>query len=500
MAAIGAVLLGSLIYIVCGWWKLQQARQELDRNNKCLPPRGVYPNLEPFIALDMVLSVLSAARQKKLLEWFNSNFQAYGPTFIVSTVPRYVIHTTEAENIKTAFSLKFSDWSARPGRQSFKHLMSGSTFMSDGAAWSHSRGILRPTFAKDRITDLDLFETHFQKLLQLIPEDGSTFDLGALFQRYSFDVSSEFLFGESLDSLGDQTEAKAQLAHDIELVIADAADRFRKSLLYRWLKRPGVDQAIRNVLSETDRYARMALERASQEKDRDDKSVEGAQYSFLDEMARQTQDVKKMSEEATSLMFAGKDTTAGLLGSMWYLLARHPEAWTKLLAEVDQLEGIPPTYEWIKNAKYLRYCEHETLRLYPVIPIAPPRVANKDTILPLGGGKDGKSPISVPKGSVLLVHIYSANRRKDVYGADAEEFKPERWEDLRLGWAYTPFGGGPRICIGQQFAITEAYYLTVRLMQHFRRIECRDSNPFAENLAGVTLNPDGGVQVGLYHE
>jgi len=173
-------------------------------------------------------------------------------------------------------------------------------------------------------------------------------------------VSSEFLFGESLDSLGSPTDAKAQLAHDIELTIQDAADRFRKSLLYRWLRRPGVDQAVSNVLSSTTRYAQEALDRAAEDqKHAQGEHEESRPYSFLDEMARQTQDIERMSHEATSLMFAGKDTTSGLLGSMWYLFARHPEVWDKLLTEVDQLEGAPPTYEWVKNAKYLRYCEHE---------------------------------------------------------------------------------------------------------------------------------------------
>jgi cytochrome P450 len=360
VVAIGTLLVGSFVYVAFGWWKLRQSRQELERINKCLPPRGVYRNLEPFIAFDMILSLLSAARKKKMLEWFDGNFQTYGPTFVVRTIPKYAVHTIEADNIKTAYSLRFEDWSVRPARQSFKHLMDGSTFMSDGAAWSHSRGILRPMFVKDRITDLDLYEAHFQKLLKLIPEDGSTFDLGALFHRYAFDVSSEFLFGESLDSLGNQTNEKAQLAHDIELTIQDAADRFRKSLLYRWLKRPGVDQAVNNVLSSTTRYAQKALERAVEDQKREEGADEkNSSYSFLDEMARQTQDLERMSHEATSLMFSGKDTTAGLLGSMWYLFARHPEVWIKLLAEVDQLEGAPPTYEWVKNAKYLRYCEHE---------------------------------------------------------------------------------------------------------------------------------------------
>ncbi|KAI5247001.1 cytochrome P450 52A1 [Aureobasidium subglaciale] len=500
--AIGTLLVGGLAYAALGWWKLRQSRSEFMRNNGCLPPRSVYPNLEPFIALDMILSVLSAARKKALLGWFHDQYKTYGPTFVVSTVPSFAVHTTEAENLKAAFSQNFDDWSASGGRRSFKHLMGRATFMLDGAEWSHSRSILRPMFAKDRVADLELLEAHFQKLLKLIPEAGATVDIGEIFHRYAFDVSSEFLFGESLGSLGDQTDTKAQLAHDIELTIQDAADRFRWSLLYRWLKRPGVDQAIRNVRSTTNKYAQAALDRASEDRAHTGEAEkEAARYSFLDEMARQTQDLDKMRDEATSLMFAGKDTTAGLLGSMWYLLARHPEAWQKLLAEVDQLEGAPPSYAWVKSAKYLRYCEHEAsgaMRLYPVTPILPPRVANKDTVLPLGGGKDGKSPLFVPKGSALVVNIHSANRRKDVFGSDVEEFRPERWAELRPGWAYTPFGGGPRICVGQQFAITEVYYLTVRLMQHFRRIECRDWTPFTENMAGVILSPDGGVKVGLY--
>ncbi|THX96172.1 cytochrome P450 52A1 [Aureobasidium pullulans] len=484
--AISTLLVGSLIYASFGRWKLRQSRQEFKRINKCLPPRSLYPIREPFIGLNMILSVLGAARKKLLLHWFFQQYQTYGPTFVVRTIEGHAVHTTEAENLKTAFSQNFDDWSAGGGRQSFKHLLGRATFMTDGAEWSHSRGILRPMFAKDRIIDLDLFEKHFQKFLKLIPEDGATVDLDKLFHRYAFDVSSEFLFGESIGSLGEQTEAKAQLGHDIELTIQDAADRFRYSLLYRLLKRKGVDEAIRNVHDATNKYVQETLERAAEaEKSFTATDDKESGYSFLDEMARQTQDPKKMREEATSLMFAGKDTTAGLLGSMWFLLARNPAAWQKLVAEIDQLEGVPPSYQWIKNAKYLRYCEHE------VTPILPPRISNKDTVLPVGGGEDGKSPLFVPKGAALVVNIYCANRRKDVFGDDVEDFRPERWEDLRPGWIVD-------LPAAEQFAITEVYYLTVRLIQHFRRIECRDPNSFVENLAGVILSSDNGVKVGLY--
>lgn len=91
------------------------------------------------------------------------------------------------------------------------------------------------------------------------------------------------------------------------------------------------------------------------------------------------------------------------------------------------------------------------------------------------------------------------HRRTDVYGADAEEFRPERWapeEGLRPGWAYLPFNGGPRICVGQQFALTEASYTTVRLLQEFKRIETRDPEVWCEQLS-LTMASGNGVKVSM---
>lgn len=94
------------------------------------------------------------------------------------------------------------------------------------------------------------------------------------------------------------------------------------------------------------------------------------------------------------------------------------------------------------------------LRLYPPIPINV-RFAQSATWLPRGGGSDGRSPVLVRRGMGVGFVAYYMHRRKDLYGEDAMEFRPERWEDSKLadiGWAYLPFHGGPRLCLGSKLS------------------------------------------------
>lgn len=93
------------------------------------------------------------------------------------------------------------------------------------------------------------------------------------------------------------------------------------------------------------------------------------------------------------------------------------------------------------------------LRLYPPVAINARRALHATT-LPYGGGPDGNSPISIRKGERVAYSTFSLHRRTEVYGPDAQEFRPERWgeEVLRkVGWSWLPFNGGPRICIGRKF-------------------------------------------------
>jgi cytochrome P450 len=109
------------------------------------------------------------------------------------------------------------------------------------------------------------------------------------------------------------------------------------------------------------------------------------------------------------------------------------------------------------------------LRLYPPVPLNN-REAARTTILPTGGGPDGTNPILVRKGELVVFSQYVNSRRRNIYGADADEFRPERWETGELadiGWGYFPFNGGPRQCLGEDFALMQISYTIVRLFQEF---------------------------------
>lgn len=216
-----------------------------------------------------------------------------------------------------------------------------------------------------------------------------------------------------------------------------------------------------------------------------------SRYVFLHELVSQTSDRIKIRSELLNILLAGRDTTASLLSYLFHHLVRNQDEWTRLRTAILNEFG---TYEnpknisfaSLKSCTYLTYCINETLRLNTVVP-GNARMALKDTTLPRGGGPNGDKPVFVRKGQGVEYIIHVMHRRKDLWGEDADEWKPSRWEGKRPGWEFLPFNGGPRICIGQQFALVEAGYVTVRLLQKFSAIEAAGDELTRQVTANVTL-------------
>jgi cytochrome P450 len=160
---------------------------------------------------------------------------------------------------------------------------------------------------------------------------------------------------------------------------------------------------------------------------------------------------------------------------------------SKLRAEIECTIGLgpdapEPLRDDIKRMTYLNLVIKEVLRLYPSVPVNS-RAAVRTTTIPTGGGPDGQSPILVRKGEAVGYCVYAMHRRKDIYGEDALEFRPERWEGNGLkdvGYGYLPFNGGPRVCLGQDFAMLEASYTITRILQRFSSITLPVDEPIVE--------------------
>lgn len=156
------------------------------------------------------------------------------------------------------------------------------------------------------------------------------------------------------------------------------------------------------------------------------------------------------------------------------MLAEHPDVLRRLREEILTKVGSNrrPTYEDIKDMRYLRAVINETLRLYPAVPFN--LRMSKESPTTWSAIKPGKKPFYIPANTRIVYSVFVMHRRLDLWGPDALEFDPDRFLDERLQkylipnpFIFLPFNAGPRICLGQQFAYNESSFFLIRLLQNF---------------------------------
>ncbi|KAK4994759.1 hypothetical protein LTR66_005273, partial [Elasticomyces elasticus] len=388
-------------------------------------------------------------RSKQMAEMHGRPVGSYQQT----TLGQAIVMTSDPKNIQALLSTQFDDFGLGEARRgNMMATLGDGIFVQDGKAWEHSRALIRPSFVRDQVSDLDLEERHVQNMMRAFPaqSDGWTADtnLQTLFFRLTLDSATEFLFGSSVDSQiinapGMDTEKTKSVITD-ENTFASAFDVAQKHLARRFRF-----EANKNVNDFVDHFVQLALRSELKEK-RLGESHKKEKYVFLDALAAQTKDPVELRAQILNILLAGRDTTASLLSWLFHLLVRHPLVFVRLRNTIIQNFGTyrdphEITFSTLKGCQYLQWCLNETLRLWPVVP-SNARRSLRATTLPRGGGPDGMSPIYVEKGKEVLYSVMVMQRRTDLWGSDADEFKPERWQGRKPGWDYLPFNGGPRIC------------------------------------------------------
>jgi cytochrome P450 len=332
-------------------------------------------------------------------------------------------------------------------------------FSSDGKAWEHSRGLLRPQFAREQVSDIELEEAHIQNLMRCLQpkSDGWTdvTNIQTLFFRLTMDTATEFLFGQTVDSqlsnlpgyiasskdAGRPDESKFAINFDgAQRHMSNAA---RLGDMYWMAHNKEFREMSKSCHELIDHYVRLAL---SKEKTTKAQTTTGKpKYVFLDALVEDNRDPLVLRSQLISILLAGRDTTASLLSYVFIMLLEHPAVFNKLRQTILEDFGSYShpkeiSFVGLKNNTYLQWVLNETLRLFPLVPINGRR-AVRDTMLPLGGGKDELSPVYVRKGQQVDYSVAAIQRRTDLWGPDANDFKPERWDGRRSGWEYLPFNG-----------------------------------------------------------
>ncbi|ESK94736.1 cytochrome p450 monooxygenase pc-1 [Moniliophthora roreri MCA 2997] len=433
----------------------------------------------------------------------------YGYFFNAHVLHDDVIFTTTPEHIQQILATDFKNYEKGTRfRKDMGAVLGVGVFNADGDMWKFHRQMTRPFFTRDRVTHFDIFDRHAESALTQMKRrlrTGYPIDFQDLMGRFTLDSATEFLFGSCVHSLSANPPypyyAPAETAAQIETPEAQRAQEFAKAFLEAqevvgqrvwigplwpllsefWGDKTIAPMKIVNSFIEPIIATALERKKASARLPKDEKDEIDDDETLLDHLVDLTDDPTMLRDEILNIMIAGRDTTALTLTFITYFLATYPDVATRLRNEVLATVGPSqrPTYDNIREMKYLRAVINETLRLYPVVPFNVRQCVNSTTWPSLD---PTEKPVYIPAGAKLPYSVFLMHRRKDLWGPDAEEFDPDRFLDERLKkyltsrpFIFLPFNAGPRICLGQQFAYNEMSFMLIRLMQNFEEFKFEPS-------------------------
>ncbi|MDR3634720.1 MAG: cytochrome P450 [Isosphaeraceae bacterium] len=353
---------------------------------------------------------------------------------------------------------------------------------SEGDFWRRQRKLIQPAFHRERIAAHTATMVAFTERMLATWADGQTRDAQEDMMRLTLEIVAKCLF--DADVSGDAAGASVAM----ETVLRSFTARVNTLLrLPDWVPTP-TNLRLRRAIRRLDAILfRVIDERRRNRQDRGDLLSMLLQAQDEDDGTGMTD--RQLRDETMTLFMAGHETTANTLAWAWYLLALHPEAEARLHAELDHVLGDrPPTFDDLPRLKWTDMVVTETLRYYPTVWLLGREAIEPVTI----GGYD------VPVGMTVFMSQWVVHRDPRWFD-DPKSFRPERWADglaKRLPrYAYFPFGGGPRVCIGNAFAQTESVLLLATIARRYQLSLATDAA--VTPLPTMTLRPDKGVKVVL---
>jgi cytochrome P450 len=392
--------------------------------------------------------------------------------------PDHVRHVLQDRH--SSYDKRTIDWKL------LKPVLGDSLLTTDGAYWLRQRRLMQPAFHRKRIEAFGRIMTEEATAMlgrwEARPRIDEPLDVVGEMTRLTLDVVTRALFGTEV---GDQAGAVGEAVTTVNASFREHGFKL-SGLLAIVTGRP--HRSVRPAMALLDRTVHDIIARRRRDGGEHDDLLAMLLAARDDDTGEAMTD-RQLRNEVLTLFAAGHETTSNALSWTFYLLSHHPETAERLRAELAAvLGGRVPTVDDLPSLAYTRMVVEESMRLYPPAWATSRNAAGDDE---LGG-------YHIRKGSLVVLSPWVTHRHP-AFWDDPERFDPERFTPDRVAarprFAYFPFGGGPHLCIGNSFAMTEAILILATVAQrwHWALIPGHRVEP--EPM--VTLRPRGGLPMRL---
>ena len=361
------------------------------------------------------------------------------------------------------------------GYAALRYVLGNGLLTSEGAFWKRQRCIAQPAFHRQRIAGFAAAMVRAAAECAQAQKRGQVVDVHHEMMRLTLRIVGETLLG--YDPSGDADEVGSALALLLRIVNQRTA---RVIFFARPVLPTPENLRVRRSLAALDSVVlRMIAERRKSPGD----DLLSMLMQARDADTGEAMDDRQLRDEAMTIFLAGHETTANALAWTWLLLSRSPAAFRELREELAAvLGGRDPTADDLPRLRFTRMVLEESLRLYPPAWIIARSASGPDEI----GGYE------IPAGSIVFVSPWVVHRHPK-YWNDPEGFDPHRFGREPPRGAYFPFGGGPRQCIGNGFAMMEAQLVLATIAQRLK-FELVPGHP-VEPEPSITLRPRHGLSM-----
>ncbi|MBW4671378.1 MAG: cytochrome P450 [Cyanomargarita calcarea GSE-NOS-MK-12-04C] len=425
--------------------------------------------------------------QKDSLNFLLNIRREYGNVVRFRLGTRVLYLVSHPDDIKHVLQDNNKNYQKSPGYQKLESFLGQGLLTSEGNVWRRSRKLMQPAFHRERISNFsEIMTDATEKMLQRwqgFAERREAFNVSDEMMRLTLSIVCRTLFTTDI------SDEASDVGKSLTVVLKYASDRI--SSLFVLPENIPTPENIRyqQALSTLDRVVYGLINERKQSGE-DTGDLLSMLVFARDEETGESMNDKQLRDEIMTIFLAGHETTANALSWTWYLLSKHPDVERRLSAELKEvLGGRVPTLFDLKNLQYTSMVLNEAMRLYPPAWEVGRETINADKI----GGYD------IPSNSTVIMSSYVTHRNPDFWdnpeGFDPERFSPER-STGRHQYAYFPFGGGPRTCIGNNFALMEAQLIIADIAQRYR-LELVPGHVI-EPQPMITLRSRNGVLVTLH--